>query len=117
MAKMTKAQIEAARRRVEAALHEAQTSMPGSVVGADPDLEYRIIDLTMGEGRVIAARDRLERQGWILLDDPSPKVIGLGKAEVYALPREVYMDTIFAAQKQKDDEARAKIRGRKVRFL
>tara|TARA_R110000822_G_scaffold13915_1_gene49097 strand:- start:275 stop:634 length:360 start_codon:yes stop_codon:yes gene_type:complete len=111
MSGLTKKQIDEARRRALAHIDTSATVMPGSVIGADPSLEYRIIDLTAKPGRVIAARDHIQRQGWILLDNPPPQVSGIGQAEVYAMPRDLYEETIWAAQVAKDDAARAALRG------
>jgi len=115
MAKLTKSQIEKSRARAAASLVETPEP-PSGVVGADPDLEYRILDLASTEGRLIAHRDRLEREGWIRLDDPPP-VRGIARAEVWAMPLDVYRDTHWAAQVARDQANRLRTRGKPVKYL
>lgn len=62
-----------------------------SIVGAEPGLAYRIIDLT-GRGDVVAlARARWAREGWTRLADLRPvheSVVGVPLAELWVAPIE-----------------------------
>ena len=115
MAKLTKAQIEQARRKAQESL-SAPASAPSSIVNPDPELEYRVLDLAISEGRLIAHRDRLDREGWIKLDTP-PQVRGVNRAEVWAMPLSVYEETHWAAQVERDVQNRKRTKGKPMRFL
>ncbi|MCB9739514.1 MAG: hypothetical protein H6747_09620 [Deltaproteobacteria bacterium] len=116
MSKLTKAQIEASKAKATAAAAAPPTTNHSGVVNPDPELEYRILDLAQPEGRLIAQRDRLDREGWIRLD-PSPAVAGISRSEVWAMPRDVYETTLWAAQVERDQQNRMKTKGKPVRML
>ena len=116
MATFTSEQIAEARRRAKQSLQSGSRGEPSAIIGADPKVEYRVLDLSAGEGRLNYHRDRLEREGWIKLDDP-PKVAGINKAEVWGMPRDLYLKTHWAAQVERDQAARLRTRGRAHRML
>ena len=101
----TEAEIRAAMVKASAAARASEFE-PGKVIGLDAEQwQHKIIPLDLPQGRIDQLRLEYEATGWSC--EPDLRVAQMNLAEVWVMPRVVWLETVFAQRKKADAAARA----------